>query len=102
MFFESKIDDQNWLLLETETSGAFAKNALEGSSMTPDMAFQNLCLVSSQVAAGMVKILDEKLAGTQLEVDVNFSVRSDAGGNVMVAMKPGEGQFSVTLRYTAR
>ena len=102
MFFESKIDDQTWLLLEAETTGAFAKSGLEGSKMSPELAFQNLCTVSAQVARGLSQMFDEKLAGTNTEVDVTFGVKSDAGGNVMVCFKPGEGQLSVTVRYTAR
>lgn len=102
MHFESKIDDQTWLLIEAETSGAFSKSDFEDSKFTPQLAFLNLCTVSAQVALGLTRSLEERLGGTQAEVDVTFGVKSDAHGNVMVAMKPDEGQFSVTVRYAAR
>lgn len=99
MFFQSKIDDSTWILVDAEASGAFAKNELEGDSqMTPANAVRN----SLHVAAVMARALSAKLADDfdpRMEVQVEFGVKADGSGNVMIGTNPEGAQFRVTLRW---
>jgi len=98
LFYETKLDDNTWIFLDTESSGAFAKNDLE-STMTPAAAIQN----SLDLALNMGRALSNKLAvdiDPRMAFDFEFAVKADAQGNVMVATNPGGGQFKVTLRWT--
>lgn len=98
MFYETKLDENTWVLLDSESSGAFAKNETE-TKMSPAAALQN----SLDVALNMGRALSSKLAvdiDPRMALDLQFGIKCDGQGNVMISSKPDGGQFAVTLRWT--
>lgn len=98
-FFESKLGEDVYVFIDSESSGAFAKNEVE-TGMQPDKAFENMLKITSNVAKafgdGMNAMLP--LGG---QATLNFGIKCEPNGNVMVATSPGSGQFSVTIKVGA-
>lgn len=99
MFFKTQLNDSTWVLLEAEASQAFTKSALEGGDMSPETAFLNVAKVSAQIASAVAASLRPVIkANPGFEVEMSFALKSDGGGNVMIATQPTNGQFHLNLR----
>ena len=99
MFYVTDLDDATQIVIEAETSSAFAKSDLEVKP-NPTRAFQNAISTSAQVAARFGKELRPVMAETGADAEVSFSMKCDHTGLVMMAMNPDEGQFKVTMRFS--
>jgi hypothetical protein len=94
MILEARIDPKLSLLIDCETSAAIDKSE-GGGQADPDKVLDNLRALVQTVAS-------ELAAGLQLTaaqgVNVDFAVRINANGTVVVAQRPTDGQFRVTLK----
>src|SRR5688572_18111603 len=98
-YFEAKLAEDLFVFIDSESSGAFAKNEAD-TGMVPAQAFENMLKITTNVAKafgdGMNAMLP--LGGT---ASLNFGDKCEPNGNVMVASAPGSGQFSVTIKVGA-
>jgi hypothetical protein len=95
-FFEAKLGEDVFVYVESESSGAFAKNAVE-TGMVPAAAFDNMV----KIASGVAKAFGDGVKATLppgATAELNFGIKAELSGTVMVATSPGSGQFSVTVR----
>lgn len=98
-FFETRIAEDVTILIDSMSSGAFAKNEVS-SGMNPDKAFDNLVIIASNIAKGFGDGMNARLPlGGSAELQ--FGVKCDPSGAVMVATSPNEGQFAITIRVGA-
>jgi hypothetical protein len=98
VFYQTRLDENTWILLDAESHGAFAKSELE-SDMTPATAFENTLELAHQVARAVSAKLSTDI-DPRMAVNFDFSIKVDAGGNVMIAPARNVGQFSVTVRWS--
>ena len=98
VFYQTRLDENTWILLDTESSGAFAKSELE-SDMTPATAMENTLELAHQVARAVSAKLSTDV-DPRMAMNFTFSIKADASGNVMVAATHGIGQFNVTIRWS--
>ncbi|MBN2800193.1 MAG: hypothetical protein JXX28_13720 [Deltaproteobacteria bacterium] len=96
MFYSTKISDTTTVLLEAQAGGAFAKNDLE-ELPDPDTALLRLIDMVGDVGKQVATAVGGKMAGSGLSYEVEFSVRADGMGTVMIAMQPNEGQVKVRI-----
>lgn len=94
MILEARIDQKLGLLIDCESSSAIDKSE-GGGQADPDKVLYNVRTLVQTVASEMA-------AGLQLTpaqaVNVEFAVRINANGTVVVAQRPTDGQFRVTLK----
>lgn len=100
MLFQSRLDENTYVLIDAETSGAFAKNDL-GVEASPDKALGNILDLTGKLARGVSVQLAEQMKGLHGEVDVTFALKSDTFGQVMIAARPTDGQFTVNVRWSS-
>lgn len=98
MFYVTDLDDDTQIIIEAATSGAFAKSDLEVRP-DPRLALQNAIATTSQIAQKFAESLRPTMSATGADAEVSFSMKCDHTGLVMIAMNPGEGQFSVTMSF---
>jgi hypothetical protein len=98
LFFQSRVNATTQILIEAETSGAFAKNPLE-AGLSPDRAFSNALSLAGQVGLALSEQLTSALGTVRAEVDFAFGIKCDPAGNVMIAKSPGDAQFAITVRW---
>lgn len=98
MFYITHLDDDTSLVLEAETSGAFAKSDLEVKP-NPTKALINAVATARTFARFLANELGPTLKETGAEADITFSIKADSQGMVMIGMKPGEGQIHCSLKF---
>lgn len=95
--FVTQIEGDHIMLMEAETSGAFAKSDTEIRS-NPMAAFENGVDAIGRIGRVISDRLHSQYAGTMIEhVDVTFGVKVDQAGAVMIAMENEAAQFTVKL-----
>jgi len=87
--------------LETRASGAFNKNDME-ERPDPAAAVQNAVKLAETMAGYVSEQLDQTLRTTQASAEMQFGIRVDGNGFVMIADEQSSGQFSCTLRFEPR
>ena len=97
MFYEVNLDDETQILLEGQASGAMSKGSDGRSRFLPMDAYKNLVGVIADVSSRLGRDLEERTQGTGVDWKVEFSVRADGNGTVMLGQDPTVGQFRVTL-----
>lgn len=95
--FVTQIEGDHVILMEAETSGAFAKSDLE-IKPNPMGAFhvtlESIGLIGRVAAAK----LRETLAGTGTETaELGFGIKCDQMGSVMIAQENEKAQFTVRM-----
>ena len=98
MFYEVKVDDETHVMFEGMASGSLAKGS-DGRSFIPIDAYKNSIDVIKTVAANVAREVAPGMVGTGCTFDVQFSVRADGNGAVMLAQNPDHGQFRVTIKW---
>ena len=98
MFYEVKVDDETHIMFEGMASGSLAKGS-DGANFIPIEAYQNSVDVIRKVAASISKEVAPGMVGTGCTFDVQFSVRADGNGTVMLGQNPDYGQFRVTIKW---
>ena len=99
-FFVTRLDESTQCLIECETSGAFSKSDLE---IKPDpeqaviIAMSTIVKIAEVMGRNSAQL---KSAGAN-EFDIDFGIKVDGVGSVMIAQRVDEGQFRVALRFAA-
>lgn len=96
MFYKTQISEETSIIIEAETSGAFTKSDLEDRP-DPLRAGMNTINTIAKVAQQMAASLGPALDGTGLAIEVEFGVKADGVGMVMVSQNPDGGQFKVRI-----
>lgn len=95
--FVTQLEGDKMMLLEAETSGAFAKSDLE-IRPNPIAAFDNSIDALGAIGTIVCDRLRDKFAGTPIETAVvTFGVKIDQAGAVMIAQVHDNAQFTVSL-----
>lgn len=99
-FIVSRLDEETQVLVECETTGAFSKSDLE---IKPDperaifVTVENIASLSRTLAMGIVPTLREVRASN---FEVQYGIKIDGNGSVLISQRKEDGQFSVTLRWS--
>lgn len=96
-FYATKIGDAE-ILLEAMASGAFAKSDLD-IKPDPKAAVVNAVGIVKTVAGYMAQEVAPILRSTGALLEVNFSVRADGNGMVMICEDASQGQFQCSLKF---
>lgn len=98
MFYEVKVDDETHILFEGMASGTLAKGS-DGRNFVPLDAYKGSIDIIRKVAANIAREVSPGMVGTGCTFDVQFSVRADGNGTVMLSQNPDHGQFRVTVKW---
>ena len=98
MLYEVKVDDETHILMEGKASDALAKGD-SGHSFIPFDAFQNSVDIILKVSTAIAKDVAPAMVGTGCTFEVQYSVRADGNGTVMLCQDPDHGQFRVTIKW---
>lgn len=97
MFYEVNFDEETRILFEGQASGAIAKGG-GTNDFIPDDALDNsldmVRKVAMKLAMEVCPILDNSMCAMEIE----FGVRADGNGTVMLAQTPEIGQFKITVK----
>jgi NTP-dependent ternary system trypsin peptidase co-occuring protein len=97
--FVTQVEGDNLMLIEAETSGAFAKSETEIRA-NPMAAFDNALDAIGRIGRVASERLAAGVAGTTIEgVELRFGVKIDQAGSVMLAMENESAQFTVKLSF---
>jgi hypothetical protein len=95
--FVTQIEGDHIILMEAETSGAFAKSDLE-IKPNPMAALGNSMEAVGRIGSLCSERLRAVLAGTGTEsAEVSFGIKCDQIGSIMIAQEHEKAQFSVRL-----
>ncbi len=100
-FFQTKLADNVFINLESEAQGGLSKTKGEGNadtSITPENAFLNICKTMGLVSAAMAARVGPVLKQTNTKLDIQFGIKTDPAGNVMIPAQTVNGQFMCILR----
>lgn len=84
-------------LLEAETTGAFAKSEME-IRPNPLQAYKQAVNAIGLMAERMADSIGSKVAGTGVDASINFGIKVDSAGAVMISMN-NNCQFNCTLTF---
>jgi hypothetical protein len=99
--FVTQIEGDNLMLIEAETSGAFAKSESEIRA-NPMAAFENALDAIGRIGRVASQRIVGQTAGTSIEtIDLRFGVKIDQQGGVMIAQENEAAQFTVKLSLRA-
>lgn len=96
MFYRTSIDDDTHLMLEAPAVGTLDKFGMEDPP-NPETAFVRSVDMALLVARRWATVF--RAAGVDAEVE--FAMKCDGNGVVMVAEGPDKGQFRCKLRFDA-
>ncbi len=98
MFYPTLLDDNTQILIEAPASGAIGKSDLE---VRPDplRAVINCQELVGKIARGFATSVGNALDGTGMDFEVEFAVRADGNGSVMISQHTTEGQFICRIKY---
>jgi hypothetical protein len=95
--FVTQLEGDTMMLLEAETSGAFAKSDLE-IRPNPMAAFDNSVALIGTIGRIIGDRITNEYAGGGIEAaEVRFGVKVDGAGSVMLAQEGDKAQFVVKL-----
>jgi hypothetical protein len=99
MFYPTQLDENTQVLIEAPASGALGKSDME---IRPDplRALLNCQDLVGKIARGFATSVGNALDGTGMDFEVEFAVRADAYGSVMISQHTGEGQFICRIKYS--
>jgi hypothetical protein len=98
VFYEVKVDDETHILMEGKASGALAKGN-DGNNFLPFDAYANCIDIVRKVASSISSEVAPAMVGTGCTFEVQFAVRADGNGTVMLSQDPNNGQFQVTVKW---
>lgn len=97
MFYEVNFDDETRIMFEGQASGAIAKGG-QKTDFIPDDAFDNSIDLIKKVALRIATDVGPVVDGTVCSMEIEFGVRADGNGVVMLAQDPSIGQFRVVIK----
>ena len=97
-FFLTQITEDTEMLIETETTGAFNKSALEVRP-DPKKAFLNTVDACNKLGLALAEQLQDTMDETGCAIDMQFGIKVDGNGSVMIAKEMSGCQFRVALAF---
>lgn len=97
-FFLTQITEDTEMLIETETTGAFNKSALEVRP-DPKKAFLNTVDACNKLGVALSDQLREMMESTGCSIDMQFGIKVDGNGSVMIAKEMAGCQFRVAMAF---
>lgn len=97
MFYEVNFDEETRIMFEGQASGAIAKGGTR-NNFIPDDALDNCIDVMKKVAMRIATDVAPVVDGTVCAMEVEFGIRADGNGTVMIAQDPRIGQFRVVIK----
>jgi len=97
-FFLTQITEDTEMLIETETTGAFNKSALEVRP-DPKKAFLNTVDACNKLGVAFSDQLRETMDSTGCSIDMQFGIKVDGNGSVMIAKEMAGCQFRVAMAF---
>lgn len=95
--FMTQLEGDTLMLIEAETSGAFAKSDLE-IRPNPMAAFDNSIAAMGTIGRRIASAIRSEYDGTGIDsAEVTFGVKVDQAGAVMIAQENERSQFTVKL-----
>jgi hypothetical protein len=95
--FVTQIEGEHLIMVEAETSGAFAKSELEIKA-NPMTAFDTSISAIARLGRVLSTRLRTDLAGTGTErAEIVFGIKCDQVGSVMIAQENEKAQFTVKV-----
>lgn len=95
--FVTQIEGDHLMMIEAETSGAFAKSELEIKA-NPMSAFETCIGAITRMGRVLSNRVRAELAGTGTEsAEVSFGIKCDQVGSVMIAQENEKAQFTVKV-----
>ena len=96
--FVTQLEGNTMMVVEAETSGAFGKNEGSGQRANPMAAFDLAIETASSMCRIMSFRMAEALRGAPVSTtELDFGVKIDQHGTVMVAQEADRAQFKVKL-----
>lgn len=100
--FMTQVEGDTMMLLEAETSGAFAKSELE-IRPNPMAAFDNSIDAIGRVGRILAERIQAQYAGTGIDsAEVTFGIKIDGTGAVMISQENERSQFTVKINVQTR
>jgi hypothetical protein len=93
----TKVGDAD-IIMEAPAGGGLAKGGDSKLQGSPQTAGASMLATMRALAIELGKQLNPVARGTGSEIEVQFAVRADSGGIVMVSETAEVGQFRVTVR----
>lgn len=95
--FTTQLEGETLMLIEAETTGAFAKSDLE-IRPNPMAAFHTAVVAMGTMGRVMSARIQKEYAGRGItSAEVSFGVKVDQAGSVMIALEAEKAQFIVKL-----
>jgi hypothetical protein len=95
--FVTQIEGEHLVMVEAETSGAFAKSELEIKA-NPMTAFETSIGIMTRMGRVISSRVRAELAGTGVDrAEVVFGIKCDQVGSVMIAQENEKAQFTVRV-----
>lgn len=98
MFYEVDIGNDATILLEGQASGAIAKGG-DGNYANPRDALKSSVEMIGQVAGVVASQVAPTMVGSGCTFEVEFGVRADGNGTVMLSQTPDIGQFRCVVKW---
>jgi len=98
MFYEVNFDEETRILFEGQASGAIAKGARGGPQFIPDDALDNSIDLIKKVALRIATDVAPVVDGTVCAMEIEFGIRADGNGAVMISQDPSIAQFRVVIK----
>lgn len=95
-FFMTQVTEDTEVFLETETTGAFNKSALEVRP-DPRKAFLNTVDACNKLGIALAEQLHETMETARCDIDMSFGIKVDGNGSVMIAKEMANCQFNVAI-----
>ena len=97
--FMTQIEGDTMMLVETETTGTFAKSDME-IKPNPMAAFHNSLDMASTMGRVIASRVSEQLAGSGVNnAEVQFGIKIDQFGSVLLAQEAEKCQFMLRLSF---
>jgi len=98
VFYEVNFDEETRIMFEGQASGAISKGTRGGPSFIPDDALDNSIDLIKKVALRIATDVAPVVDGTVCAMEIEFGIRADGNGVVMISQDPSIGQFRVTVK----
>jgi len=98
--YETRVGNTT-ILLEAKTSGAFAKTE-SGIQADPLGALENIIKNIKMIAGNVSREIGPAVMNSPVNFQMEFSIRADGNGLVMIGETPDAGQFKVHIGFTGR
>ena len=100
MFYQTKLDENTWVQVESEASGAFTKSDLDVRP-DPETAVLKAVEQMEMVARFLAQKMTPAVREYGMDAEIAWSMRIDGNGSVMIGQDVARGQLRCTLTMKA-